>query len=107
MPYEALITGSAGFTKIDFCDRTTKRDLNVDAVEDMGAFGIIWGALSGLFKFVFLCRGVSVIYLGSLSSKNTKSAKRGCERCMGDPRSDVVDVAAQQSDIDVKVMTYQ
>ena len=37
MPYDALITGSAGFTKIDFCDRTTKRDLALKAKEDMGA----------------------------------------------------------------------
>ena len=106
MPYDALITGEAGFTKLDFCDRTTKKDLALKPKEDMGCLGILWGSVWGLFKFVFCCSGVRVVYFGALSSHRTKSTKRGCARCTEVAKKDVSDPVQVQVDIDAKVMSY-
>ena len=106
MPFDALVTGEAGFTKIDFCDRTTKRDLTLKAKEGLGVCGVVWGALSGFAKYVFLCRGLTTIYFGALSSKQTKSSKRGCQKCMDIGKKDVSDPSSVQVDIDRKVMKY-
>ena len=107
MPFDKLVTGEAGFTKLDFCDRTTKRDLALKPKEDWGTCGIVWGAISGIVKFVLCCRGVAVIYLGALSSHRTKSTKRGCARCSEIvANKDVHDPAVVQVDVDHKVMSY-
>ena len=79
MPFDKLVTGEAGFTKLDFCDRTTKRDLALKPKEDWGVCGIVWGAVSGLAKFVLCCRGVAVIYLGALSSHRKRRPPLECQ----------------------------
>ena len=105
MPFDALVTGQAGFTKLDFCDRTTKKDLALKPKEDLGVLGVVWGTLVGLFKFVVCCRGVSVIYFGAISSRRTKSAKRGCARCM-EAGKVVEPKSVEVGDIDAKVVAY-
>ena len=97
MPFDELISGSAGFVKLDFCDRTTKKDLNLKLKEDLGMFGIIFGCLKGLCRFMF-CRGMWVIYCGSSSSGSTRSTKRGCDACIG-CGDDVVEPKAVEIDI--------
>ena len=79
MPWEEL--ASAGFEKIDICDRTTRRDVTLRVEEDLGPFGIVYGCLSGLSTFLCLCQGVYVIYFGQTTSKKTKSTARGCQKC--------------------------
>ena len=104
MPFDQLVTGAAGFTAIEFCDRTTKRDLVLKAKEGMGVWGIAYGAVSGLVKFLCCCRGISVIYFGRFSARETKSTKRGCERCCSTDERNVADPGKVKADIDVKVM---
>ena len=80
------------------CDRTTKRDLRLAVNEDYGFCGIVLGCLGGLARFFCLCEGVCTLYLGSYSSSQTKSTKRGCAKCcepdVAEPAS--VDVQIQR-----------
>ena len=79
MPWDELAT--AGFTNIDICDRTTRRDLQLKVEEDMGPCGILFGCLTGLISYFCLCQGCWVLYFGQTSSKQTKTTARGCEKC--------------------------
>jgi len=82
MPIEEF---SKIFTKVDFCDRTTKRDLKLQVHEGWGSCGLVAGCLGGLANFFCLCKGLRVIYCGQSSSSTTKSAKRNCFGCVGGP----------------------
>ena len=104
MPFEAFISGSAGFTKLDFCDRTTKRDLSLKLKEDYGCFGIVYGCLKGILRFL-CCRGLWVIYFGNTSSQATRTTTRGCKGCAGKGKNeDIVEpTALEQGDIAIQM----
>jgi len=75
------------FSRVDFCDRTTKFDIALEVSEDMGPGGLFWGCLNGLMRFFCFFQGAIVIYCGRESTGKTLSAKRmglqGCLQCLG------------------------
>jgi hypothetical protein len=105
MPFDELISGRAGFIKIDFCDRTTKGDLNLKLKEDLGMLGMIFGCTKGLLRFL-CCRGLWVIYFGNSSSTSTRSTKRGC--CGGGSKGamDVVEPATVNVEIEHRTSSF-
>jgi len=95
MPWDQF--EAAGFHNIDFCDRDVKRDLRLAVEEDYGCFGIVLGVLKGCAAFWCLCQGFLTIYCGAIPSTNTKTTKRGCEKCMKNS-ADVVNPTPIQID---------
>ena len=65
--------------------------------EDYGCFGIILGVLKGCAAFWCLCQGFLTIYCGAVPSTETKTTKRGCEKCMKNS-ADVVNPTPIQID---------
>ena len=66
------------FGRLDICDRTTKRDLQLRVNENAGPLGVVLGCLFGCARFFLLCRGLRAIYFGHVSTSETKSAARSC-----------------------------
>lgn len=74
MPWDAFL---GTFGRLDVCDRTTTRDLQLRVNEDDGPSGVVLGCLAGCAEFFCTCRGLRTIYFGHVSTCATKSAERG------------------------------
>jgi len=91
------------FSRVDFCDRTTKFDIALEVSEDMGPGGVFFGCLNGLMRFWLFLQGFIVIYCGRESTGKTLSPRRaglqGCLQWCG------IGSPAKTKDVELKTAT--
>jgi hypothetical protein len=63
------------YTRINICDRDTRKDASLDVNEDRGSCGVIAGFLCGCSKFWCLCHGLRNLYFGHETSEETLDTK--------------------------------
>lgn len=71
------------FSRINICDRDTKKDASLDVNEDWGSLGILGGFCCGCARFWCLCNGFRNLYLSHETTNQTLDAneKKYCWIC--------------------------
>jgi hypothetical protein len=62
------------YSRINICDRDTKKDASLDVNEDWGSLGIVSGFCCGCARFWCLCKGFRNLYLSHETTDQTLDA---------------------------------